>query len=90
MAHPPKEEEDFEERLRLLESVLIGTVATPGMIHVQREMAKTIYGPDGESGIRKDVGELKLDRAKGLAWIAGAAFAGGAVTGFIVWLLKLL
>lgn len=70
---------EHEERIATLEGVLGGTLDAPGLVHVQRQIAETVYGKKGTNGLVGDVASLKTDRARGLAWIAGAAAAGSSM-----------
>lgn len=81
--------EDHEHRITTIEGVLGGTLNTPGLVHVQREIAETVYGRDNVNGLVRDVANLKMDRARGLAWIAGAAAAGGSTPFLFNWILKI-
>jgi len=82
-------DEHFEDRLSLVEGVLGGTLETPGLVHVQKQIAETVYGKKGTNGLVGDVYNLKMDRARGLAWIAGAAAAGSSIPFIVGWIVKL-
>lgn len=79
----------LEHRVTVVEGVLGGTLAAPGLVHVQKQIAETVYGKKGKNGLVGDVNSLKMDRVRGLAWIAGAAAAGGSVPLILGWLLKI-
>lgn len=81
--------DELEERVAAVEGVLGGTLQTPGLVHVQKQIAETVYGKKGDNGLVGDVLSLKMDRARGLAWIAGAAAVGSGVSLALGWLLKL-
>jgi len=80
----------IEDSLRTIEGVLGGTLDTPGLVHVQKQIAETVYGKGGGNGLVRDVANLKMDRIRGLAWIAGAAAAGGFVPIVVTWLRQYL
>jgi len=87
---PPSGYAELEERVTKLEHALIGTMERRGLVHVQRDIAETVEGKDGNGGLVRDIQNLKLDRARGLAWVAGAAAAGSGISALVIWVLKYL